>query len=98
MKVENIKEKSKKAMYLINHYEGPKKWCFAIVLNRACDNYEDNPHLFSKSLLEFEKTSRKDWFDEETRELVEQADTEIQPNPNLKPNTTANRKLKDIRN
>jgi len=98
MNPENIKEISKKAIYSIDQYKGAKKWCFAIVLNRACDNYEGNPHLFSESLLEFEKTNRKDWFDEETRELIEKADTEIQPNPNLKPNTTANRKLKDIRN
>lgn len=88
----------KKEIYSIDKYQGAGKWCFAIILNRACDNYEGNPHLLSESLLRFEEVNRRDWFDEETRELIIQMDTETKTDPNLKPNTTANRKLNDIRN
>ena len=95
----------------IDYYQGEKKWCFAIVLNRACDNYQDNykknkTKLFSESLLKFEEVNRKDWFDEETRKLITQMDTE---DPSLKSEappkfwgilnySQVNRILNDVRN
>jgi len=59
----DIKEASKKAVYYIDQYKGDKKWCFAIVLNRAYDNLEDNPNLLNESLLRFENISLMSWFD-----------------------------------
>jgi hypothetical protein len=88
MQAENIQKTDKKAMYSIGEYQGVKKWCFAIVLNRACDNYEDNPRLFYESLLVFERTNRKDWFDEETRQKINEA---VQ-------NGTVKKRLTDLRN
>ena len=67
----------KKEIYSIDKYQGAGKWCFAIILNRARDNYEGNPQLLSESLLRFEAVNRRDWFDEETRELILQMDAEI---------------------
>jgi hypothetical protein len=95
----------------VDDYKGEQKWCFAIVLNRACDNYEDNykknkSKLFSESLLKFEEVNRKDWFDEEIRKLIVQMDTE---DSSLRPKdpkkiregvnySQVNRILNDIRN
>jgi len=98
MQFENIKDTGQKPIYSIDQYEGAKKWCFAIVLNRACDNYEDNPQLFSESLLRFEEVNRRDWFDKDIRDLIKKADTEDQIEPKRKPNTPVNRRLHDIRN
>lgn len=87
-------------------YQGADKWCFAIVLNRACDNYMDNPHLFSESLLRFEAVNRRDWFDAEIRTLIVKMDTE---DPSLRPHdpekvrqgvnySPVNRRLNNVRN
>ena len=91
-----------KGLYLIDNYQGTAKWCFAIILNRACDNYTDNPCLFSESLLRFEEVRRKDWFDEETRKLIYDAEKILPPDPQkryeLKPKNLANERLNRVRN
>jgi hypothetical protein len=61
-------------LYSIDRYEGAGKWCFAIGANRAWDNYQQRPALFGESLLRYEKATQRDWFDEETRRLIERAD------------------------
>jgi hypothetical protein len=86
----------------VDDYKGEQKWCFAIVLNRACDNYEENHKLFSESLLEFEKTHRKDWLDEETRKLIHNVEEILPPDPQkkyeIKPKNLANIRLNEVRN
>ncbi|MBN2131903.1 MAG: hypothetical protein JW741_20550 [Sedimentisphaerales bacterium] len=61
-------------LYSIDRYQGAGKWCFAIGANRAWDNYNERPKLFSESLLRYEKATRRDWFDEETRGLIKKSD------------------------
>lgn len=93
-----MNEERQNAHRTIDDYTGPSKWCFAVVLNRACDNYEENHNLFVESLLVFEQKNRKNWFDEEIRERIKQAGEEKETNQNLKPNALANRRLSDVRN
>jgi hypothetical protein len=102
----NEKEQSKD-FEKINYYQGHKKWCFAIVLNRACDNYRDNyikskTTLFSESLLKFEAVNRKDWFDEDIRNLIKNVEEIQLPNPQknheIIPKNFVNIRLNDVRN
>lgn len=96
MRVENIEETSKKAMYSIERYEGSKKWCFAIVLNRAQTNFEENPKLFELTLTQFEKTRKEDWFDEETRKLIYEKEEENKIKQEIQ--KAAGEKLNNLRN
>ena len=66
MKVECEKTYKKMGLYSIDKYQGSKKWCFAIVLNKATTNLDENPNLFEKTLTKYEQIRKKDWFDEET--------------------------------
>jgi hypothetical protein len=61
------------SLHSIDRYKGAGKWCFAIGTNRAWDNYQQRPDLFAESLLRYEKATRRDWFDEETRSLIQKA-------------------------
>ena len=76
MEFENIKKTSNKEVYSIEQYEGEKKWCFAIVLNRAQTNLEENPKLFEQTLTRFEKIRKQDWFNEETKKLIYEKEEE----------------------
>ena len=96
MQVENIEERSRKAMYSIEGYEGSKKWCFAIVLNRAQTNFEENPKLFELTLTQFEKTRKEDWFDEETRKLIYENEEENKIKQEIQ--KVAGEKLNNLRN
>jgi len=65
---------TRESLYSIGRYQGAGKWCFAIAVNRAWDNFDQRPKLFSESLLRYEKATRRDWFDEETRRMIQNAD------------------------
>jgi hypothetical protein len=80
MQLENIKDSAKKGIYSIDQYEGAKKWCFGLVLNRALDNInpqnkEDakdfkNKDLLYKSVLRFEGIRKQSWFDGNTKNKI----------------------------
>jgi len=70
MQIAIQEQKQNQSVYSLDKYQGQQKWCFAIVLNRAKDNFDSNPNILNESLLRFEKRSKQDWFDEETRELI----------------------------
>jgi len=63
-------EKKEQSTYSIDNYEGLQKWCFAIVLNKGLQNLNENEALLNHSLLLFEKTQKKEWFNEETEKLI----------------------------
>ncbi len=74
MQTATQEQKQKQSIYSILNYQGQRKWCFAIVLNRALDNINPkretetgkykNKELFYKSLLRFEGIKKQPWFDE----------------------------------
>jgi len=96
MQVENIKKGSSQGMYSIEQYEGAKKWCFAIVLNRAQTNLQGNPKLFEETLTRFERIRKEDWFDQETKKLIyaKQEQNEVEEEIQK----AADEKLRDLRN
>jgi len=56
--------------YSIRKYEGSRKWCFAIVFNKAQKNLEDNAYLLDETVTRFMRIRKEGWFDEETVEMV----------------------------
>lgn len=70
MQIRNNQERTKEELYSLDQYEGSKKWCFAIVLNKAQTNLKENPLLFEKTLTQHKRMRKQDWFDEETKQLV----------------------------
>lgn len=96
MQIENIEKMSKKEMYSIDQYQGGKKWCFAIVLNKAQTNFKENPNLLEQTLIRFEKRKEQDWFDEETKKLIYEKEGENKIKREIQ--KSAGEKLNNLRN
>lgn len=96
MKVEYEKTDKEIGLYSIDKYKGKKKWCFAIVLNKAQTNLMENQNIFEQTLTKYERIRKQDWYDKETKKIIYEKEDEYKVKEKIK--NSAGEILKNLRN